>query len=58
MTKEIFEIKLNNCNTKDKHTRRDNKYGVSWCVICGKLFDKPGGIKLKEEDKIIINKLT
>jgi hypothetical protein len=37
----------------DKHKRRDNKFGVTWCVKCGQLFTKPCNIELQENDKII-----
>ena len=43
---------MNDC----KHKRRDNKLGVTWCVKFGRLFTKPSGKPLKEEDKIITNK--
>ena len=35
----------------DRHKRRDNKFGVTWCVKCGHLFTKPSGISLQESDK-------
>ena len=38
----------------DKHKARDNKFGVTWCVRCGRLFTKPCGKELKQEDKIVI----
>lgn len=39
---------------KDKHKIRDNAFGVTWCVNCGRLFTTPCDILLKQEDKIII----
>lgn len=39
----------------NKHKPRDNKYGVTWCVKCGRLFTKPCGKPLKEEDKVVVN---
>lgn len=36
----------------EKHKPRDNKFGVTWCVRCGRLFTKPSGKPLKESDKI------
>jgi len=36
----------------NKCKRRDNTFGVTWCVKCGKLFNKPSGKQLKESDKI------
>ena len=41
---------------QDNHKARDNKFGVTWCVKCGRLFTKPSGIELKETDKLIIKK--
>lgn len=32
-----------------KHRKRDNKFGVTWCTLCGRLFSKPCGRKLKQE---------
>lgn len=32
-----------------KHKPRDNSLGVTWCIRCGKLFNKPCGIPLEEE---------
>jgi hypothetical protein len=43
--KNTTECKPNKCK------QRDNKFGVTWCVICGKLFSKPCGKKLTELDK-------
>ena len=37
----------------DKHKRRDNKFGVTWCVKCGQLFTKPSGVPLQESDKVV-----
>jgi ribosomal protein L37AE/L43A len=37
----------------DKHKRRDNKFGVTWCVKCGQLFTKPSSIPLQESDKVV-----
>ena len=39
---------------ENKCKRRDNKFGVTWCVRCGKLFNKPCGVKLLESDKITL----
>ena len=30
--------------------RRDNAFGVTWCIKCGKLFTKPCGRELSDED--------
>jgi len=35
----------------NKCKRRDNKFGVTWCVLCGKLFNKPCDRKLAKEDE-------
>ena len=42
------------CKKYNKCKPRDNKFGVTWCVRCGKLFTKPCGKDLKQEDKLII----
>ena len=44
---------LDNCQN-DKHKARDNKMGVTWCVRCGRLFTKPCGKELTEQDKVIV----
>lgn len=43
---------MKDCNV-NKHKIRDNKYGVTWCVKCGKLFNKPSGIELKKNEILI-----
>ena len=35
-----------------KHVRRDNNFGVTWCIKCGRLFNKPCGKKLTKADLI------
>ena len=30
----------------NKHRIRDNKFGVTWCTKCGRLFTKPCGVLL------------
>ena len=42
---------------KEIHIRRDNKFGVTWCIRCGRLFNNPCGKKLTKEDKIRFNTL-
>lgn len=37
----------------DKHKPRDNKFGITWCVRCGRLFTKQCGKPLEEKDKIV-----
>lgn len=39
---------------EEKHKPRDNRFGVTWCVRCGRLFTKPSGKPLLESDKIKI----
>lgn len=34
----------------DKHQQRDNKFGVTWCVKCGRLFTKPCNKQLSQSD--------
>lgn len=35
-----------NCKN-EKHIKRDNDFGITWCVRCGRLFNKPSGKKFK-----------
>lgn len=35
----------------NKHKPRDNKFGVTWCVKCGRLFKKPSNKPLEGEPK-------
>ena len=35
-TQDWLMLKKYNCD-RDKHRMRINNYGVTWCVICGKL---------------------
>jgi len=51
--KMIYQFKMKECKD-NKHKRRDNKFGVTWCVKCGRLFNKPSGKPLLESDKVII----
>ena len=37
--------------SNNKCKRRDNKFGVTWCMICGKLFTKPCNRSLTKEDE-------
>lgn len=32
----------------NEHIIRDNDFGVTWCIKCGRLFTKPCGKKLKK----------
>lgn len=45
---------LSECKN-DKHKPRNNKFGITWCVKCGRLFNKPGEKDLQDNDKVIIN---
>jgi hypothetical protein len=54
-------IKLKRCHCdKGKHRFRENKFGVTWCVICGLLsINNLGLVKpLEEDDKLIIRNET
>ena len=42
---------------KINYIRRDNNFGVTWCIKTGRLFTKPCGKKLTKEDKEIFNTL-
>jgi len=42
---------------ENQHKRRDNKYGITWCVKCGRLFTKPSNILLLESDKVYYTKV-
>lgn len=39
----------------DNHRPRNNKYGITWCVKCGRLFTKPCEKDLVKTDKLIID---
>ena len=39
----------------EKHVRRDNKFGTTWCIRCGRLFTKSSGKEITEEDKEMFN---
>lgn len=48
-----------NCE-KGKHKLKDNSFGITWCVTCGYLSNKPAPLtkdkkedRLKPEDKLI-----
>ena len=42
-----------NCS-KGKHRLRVNKYGVTWCVVCGLLSNKTGMAELSDDDRLLI----
>lgn len=57
ITKEAHTaLKKVHCD-KGKHRFRENKFGVTWCVICGQLSYNNLGLvpKLEESDKLIID---
>lgn len=49
--------KLREQCSKGKHKLRDNKFGVTWCVVCGLHSTKPSNISLQPEECIIISDL-
>ena len=36
------------------HKYRDNAFGVTWCVWCGRLHNKPSGKQIKSDDIRIV----
>ena len=56
ITKEIFWKMRANCS-KGEHKFRDNDYGVTWCIVCGHLANKPSGKKFIKEEQIITTNL-
>lgn len=49
------KLQERNCE-KGKHRLRTNQYGVTWCVICGKLcIGDVSADQLQEEDKLLIS---
>ena len=53
ITKEHYTAKLKQCQ-KGKHKLRTNKYGVTWCVVCGLLSNTNNAQPLEDEDIIIV----
>lgn len=61
---EVYWKRRENCK-QGKHKLKENNFGITWCVVCGYLFNKPAPIikgdknsnKLQPEDQIIWNKL-
>jgi len=47
--------KINRECKNENHVRRDNKFGITWCIRCGRLFTKPSGKELTKEDKVRFN---
>lgn len=51
-----LKLKSYHCD-KGKHRYRINKYGITWCVICGSLGSHNSTSEtLKEEEKLLIIK--
>ena len=47
----IFQ-EMHICETDpNKHKKRDNKFGITWCIRCGKLFTKPSGKPITKQDR-------
>lgn len=42
-----------NCD-RGKHRIRMNRYGVSWCIICGRLSSTNNVDDLKENESLLI----
>lgn len=51
---ELKDYSPDLCLKYNKCKPRDNKFGVTWCVRCGKLFTTPSGINLEDKDKLHI----
>jgi hypothetical protein len=41
----------------ENHVQRDNAFGVTWCIRCGRLFNKPSDKPLTEKDSKLWNVL-
>lgn len=50
--RRIYWARRANCD-KQKHKFRINNAGVTWCVICGQLANKPSVVPLLPEDKYV-----
>jgi hypothetical protein len=51
--KQWYAMLDRNCS-KGKHRLRVNKYGVTWCVVCGLLSNKTGMAELSDDDRLLI----
>ena len=50
-----YKLQTIRCN-KGKHKFRTNKFGVTWCVICGMLGSyNTSSQELEESDKLLID---
>ena len=36
----------------NRHKKRDNAFGVTWCIVCGRLFTKPSNVPLNGDWQI------
>ena len=52
---EYLKLKKCHCD-KGKHKFRENKFGITWCTICGQLSVNNKGLvqPMSEDDKLII----
>lgn len=53
MTKEEYKKLLSFHCDKGKHRFRTNHFGITWCVICGRLSNADAPL-IKEHEKILI----
>lgn len=51
---ELAHISGKTCEKRNVHKTRDNKFGITFCVLCGRVFNKVCGIELEPSDKITI----
>ena len=56
LTLEIYWKWRDNCE-KGKHKLRDNNFGITWCIVCGLLSNKPSNIPFQKHEQITINRL-
>lgn len=54
-SQRYLQLQWNDCY--GKHTIRDNILGITWCIRCGRLFTKPCGVNIKEDDILIVTDL-
>lgn len=55
ITKEQWYRMLDRNCRRDKHRFRTNKFGVTWCVICGLLSTKVGiGTEIEGDEALEI----
>ena len=56
LTLEIYWKMRDRCS-KGEHKFRDNDFGITWCIVCGRLATKPCGKPLLIGEQIIMNNL-